>query len=121
MLEEDDMNDDANLRKFEEFSNLWQSNVDRNDFYGAIEAGIASYTFFRGSRADKWLSGSLNLVAVAATMLLQDKKASDPIACSFCDRSESEVPLGAGPNAFICVDCAIMFSCMLKRRAEPIE
>jgi len=113
------MNDEANLRKFEEFSNLWQSNIDRKDFYGAIEAGIASYMFFRGNTADQWLSGSLNLVAVAATMLLQDGKASVPIACSFCGRSESEVPLGAGPNAFICVDCAIVFSSTLKRGAEP--
>jgi hypothetical protein len=113
------MNDEIGLRNFEEFSNLWQSNIDGRDFYGAIEVGIASYMFFRENTASQRLSGSLNLVAVAATMLLQDGKASVPIACSFCGRSESEVPLGAGPNAFICVDCATVFSNTLKRGAEP--
>jgi hypothetical protein len=42
-------------------------------------------------------------------------------ACSFCDRQEPEVMLGAGPNdVFICDDCVGLFTEMFQmQRSRP--
>lgn len=106
---------------YEVLSTAWEEAMDKKDFHGAIDAGIAAYLALR--QKNKALAeGALGLIHVAITQLFPPTEA-EPNSCSFCGRSGSETRLGAGPHAFICIGCVELFNEAfgIKGAATPVD
>ena len=100
---------------FETASNRWQDSMDRKDYSAAIKTGIDAYLHYHVAGNEQFSRGALNLIHVAISQLsLLDDSSTSSASCSFCGRRGSEVPLGAGPDAYICADCAEIFHQILK-------
>jgi ClpX C4-type zinc finger len=108
---------DRSVDLFEAASNAWQSAMDQEEYDVAIQAGIDAYLHYQAEGSDRISRGALNLIHVAISRLvLADKDSAAGLSCSFCGRSGSEGQLGAGPDAYICLDCVTVFSKTLRAK-----
>jgi hypothetical protein len=104
------MKDEPSSKIFQIFSDMWQKSMNKKDFHDAITSGISSYLILREKKNEQIARGALNLIHVAIGALLQaDGVVTTAASCSFCGRSGSDIRLGAGPDAHICVDCVEIF------------
>jgi ClpX C4-type zinc finger protein len=108
------MIDTPSTDKLDPFAEKWQSAMKQGNFKEAVKAGYESYAQCESEGDEKGAMAALSLVHLAiAELIFGNRKETQgklpTPSCSFCGRSGSEVKLGAGPDAFICVDCVAIF------------
>lgn len=104
------MNGDPNADAHGMACTAWEEAMDRKDHRAAVTIGIDAHVHYRARGDEKDAEAALGLIHIAITQLypLHDTPPSTD-SCSFCGRPRSEVRVGAGPNALICVDCVETF------------
>jgi len=106
---------------FKAMVEAWDDALRQKDIHAAIATGISAYMFARSRNDDHRAALSLEFAYVAIKGLLEQEKegVGDESTCSFCGRSE--ITLGAGPDAFICIDCVEIFHQTLKPKPRPTD
>jgi ClpX C4-type zinc finger len=102
------MVDQSSSEDFTTYSNRWQEQIDQQNYMAALKVAIEAYNHHNGRGDERFAERSIELVIMAGALLVQPYK-PEGAECSFCCRPGSEVRLGAGPSAYICVDCVDKF------------
>ena len=106
------MVDQSHSEDFTTYSDRWQEQIDQQNYVAAIKVGIEAYNHHSGD--ERLVDRSMYLIIKSASLLLQLDSPKVEDSCSFCYRPGSHVRLGAGPSAFICVDCVDKFQHIFK-------
>lgn len=102
------MVDQPRSEDFTTYSKRWQEQIDQQNYVAALKVAIEAYNHHNDRGDERFAERSISLIVKAVTLLLEPYK-PETIECSFCCRPGSEVRLGAGPSAYICVDCVNKF------------
>ena len=106
------MVDQSPSEDFTAYSDRWQEQIDQQDYLAALKVGIEAYNHYKAD--ERLFDRSIYLIVEAVRLLLQPYRPEVVESCSFCGRPNSEVRLGAGPSAFICVYCVDKFQHIFK-------
>jgi hypothetical protein len=116
-MADEGMADDAASKLFSGLSEACVEALEKQDVHGAVVAGISAYLLFRDMKQAQLADDALDLIQTAIASRPQEKpEGHRQIECSFCGRGQHEVRLGAGPDVFICHECA---ATMVEALAAP--
>ncbi|MDQ7247296.1 ClpX C4-type zinc finger protein [Dongia sedimenti] len=101
---------DSKSDELQMFAESWQRAINAKDWDSAVLTGISAYLYFSSKGEKRLKEGSVGLITSAFELQHRREGSASEKRCSFCNKDDSQVRLGAGASAYICEECVQMFS-----------